>query len=112
MTDKTMLEKTFTKSIHRLIGIDIRGLDFKEQFTVLKSHNIFPIVYRQLFHFCSFIYKIEKNIRSTLFHKITKYRAQSNSQTRRIYTLPMFKTNHYKYSFTTVSINFYNSFFT
>jgi hypothetical protein len=109
-TDRIMLEKTFIKSIHRLLGIDINGFDFKEQFAALKNYNIFPIIYRQLFHFCSFIHKIENNIRSTLFYKISKHRSTSISQTRRIYVLPMFKTNFYKFSFTTISINFYNSF--
>ena len=116
--DRNRLERCFNKSIYRLLRINIFELHHEVQYPILKEYNILPYTYRQLFHFTSFLYKIVNNKSSDLFKNIDNYnktRAGNlnvDRSSRTPYTVPSFKTDLMKYSFSRTSINFLNTFLT
>ena len=116
--DRNRLERCFNKSIYRLLRINIFELHHEVQYPILKEYNILPYTYRQLFHFTSFLYKIVNNKSSDLFKNIDNYnktRAGNlnvDRSSRTPYTVPSFKTDFMKYSFSRTSINFLNNFLT
>ncbi|MDQ5930176.1 MAG: hypothetical protein QG594_1963 [Bacteroidota bacterium] len=114
--DRNRLEKSFNKSIYRLLKLNIFTLNSSQQLTILSKFKILPSLYRQLFHFTNFLFKIVTYKNSSLYNKIMKYSKSSKSTssnnrcTRYLYDDPSFKTNFYKFSFTRISIKFLNNF--
>ena len=116
--NKNRLEKCFRKSIHRILKINISTLIPEDQIPVLIKFNILPLIYRQILHFSSFLYKIVTYENSQLFNMIQEndksymnnHKSQTRPATRNNYIPPKFKTNFKKHSFTHLSVLTLNSF--
>ena len=98
--DRERLKRCFNKCVYRLLNINIFSLTEFEQFELLFTNfRIFPLIYRQLYHFLCFIYKLIMRKNCKLYNKFLI----SKSITRNFYALPEFKTNTKKYSFIVIS---------
>ena len=116
-TDRSRLERSFSKSIYRLLNLNITGLLPEVQYTHLKKLKLMPLIYRQIFHFSSFLYSIVCKKNSSIFKIIDSYRKRTGAldetpgmTTRTPYIVPSFETDFKNYSFSRISVNFLNSF--
>ena len=89
----TKLEKAFffSKSLKRILKINIDNMDIESQFTFLSKYNILPLLIRQFYHFSSFLSIVLKNDKLELNEKINSNK--SSRVIRSKYTLPKFKSN-------------------
>jgi hypothetical protein len=105
--DRDRLTRCFNKCIYRLLKIDIYNLSEFEQFKLLfDKFKIFPFLYRQLYHFSSFLYKLIVKNDSI----IVKNLPVSSATTRFYYKLPEIRTDFKKFSFKTISVKILNLF--
>ena len=90
-----------------MLKINIFNLSEYEQFKILfEKHKIFPLKYRQLFHFLSFLYKLIIRKNSKIVNKFLN----SLAATRTPYRLPDIHSDFKKYSFTSISTKILNRF--
>jgi hypothetical protein len=104
--DRDRLNKCFAKSIKRLLNINIFSMTLDEQHKCLVKFNILPLCFRYFFNFCAFLFKLRKRNNSKLMRKLKL----NTNRTRSIYVLPMFYTDHNRFSFTTISTRLLNGF--
>ena len=100
------LEKCFAKSLLRLLKVNIFTFSDADAFIFLKKKfNILPLKYRLFFHFYTFLFNL--CINNNIFF-INNF----NKNTRSTRSLPFkeipFKTDHGKYSFTTIATRVLN----
>lgn len=111
-SDKDRLSRCFNKCVYRLLNKNIFSLTEFEQLKILYNElNIFPLIYRQLFHFLCFLYKliIRKNC-NIILKKFFISAYNCSSITRNTYVLPTIKSDFKKYSFSSISLKILNLF--
>ena len=106
-TKQGLLIKNFNTSILRFLKINLFNLTTSEQFMRLKTIKILPCVYRQFFHFCTFLYDFKSNNGLVLNDKLNSY-LKEHSTTRSIYSSPPIGTD---FSFITIGIKLLNFFY-
>ena len=84
----TKLEKAFSKSLKRILKINIDNLDTVAAYNLLSNFNIFPLLIRHFYHFSSFLFIVLKNNKLELNEKINSNK--SSRVLRSKYTLPNF----------------------
>ena len=104
----TKLEKAFSKSLKRILKINIDNLDTVAAYNILSNFNILPLLIRQFYHFSSFLFIVLKNNKLELNEKINSNK--SSRLLRSKYTLPNFRSNVKKFSFLTNAIKIVNIF--
>ena len=109
--DINKLEKCFNKSIYRILKIKISNLDIQTQYKELSKYRILPLFYRKFSYYICFLYRIMSRRNTILFNRINNFlkpEEVDHSRTRNAYIRPTFKTNLYKYSFSSISIQTLN----
>ena len=100
------LETCFCKSIKRILFIDIFDLSPFDQFKTLFEYNILPLVIRQFYHMCSFLFIVMSNKNLALYTIINSNKAKR--KLRHQYVLPKFNSDIKKYSFEIISVKILN----
>jgi len=107
--DISRLDKTFNRAIERILKIRISQLYPIQQYPILIKFNILPRIYRQLYHFSFFVYKIVNRKNSYLYDKIKIFSKSENAMSlgrssRLEYIVPEFSSKFKKFSFSRVAI--------
>jgi hypothetical protein len=108
------LEKTFSKSLKKLLNINIYGLDLENQLKLLKKYELLPLHLRYFYHFSFFIYSLFKfncKLNYELIKNINLCKIGREGLRNKL-TLPKYDptANHYKFSTTTLAIKLLNTF--
>ena len=74
----TKLYKAFSKSLKRILKINIDNMDIKSMYNFLFNYNILPLLTRQFYHYSSFIHIVLKNDKLELNEMI------NNNKTSRV----------------------------
>ena len=67
--DNDRLDKSFKKSIKRLLNINLFEKSLSEQYNTLIHYNLLPYVYRAFVHYCIFIFNLKSNMNTELRKK-------------------------------------------
>ena len=96
--DQARLESVFSKSIKKIINLNIKNLNPSIQYKLLYNFNILPLIFRSFQHYCTFIHSTFKfNSNSILALSILIYNARNKL------IQPNFNFNQKKYSFSVTS---------
>ena len=103
------LIKCFNSSVNRLLNANIGYETLSVQLTLLKPYNLLPLQLRSFLRYNVFIHNLlTKNKHTKLAIKINNYVQTRNLKSH--YIIPNFVSNHYKFSFTTLSIKLLNNY--
>jgi hypothetical protein len=106
---KLKIEACFSKSINRLLKLNLNESILTQQYELLKAYNILPPALRQLYHLCSFILIVLKNNKLELNKTIKSLKNTRDSRSCP-YQLPLFKQEIGQFSFVTITIKLLNKF--
>jgi hypothetical protein len=109
VASKNKFEACFSKSINRILKLNINNSILTQQYEILKTYNILPLTLRQLYHLCSFILIVLKNNKLELNKKINSLKNTRDSRSCP-YQLPVFRKELGQFSFITITIKLLNKF--
>ena len=102
----TRINRCFSRAIHKLLKINIKGLNVDNQLSALSTFNILPLQLRRFLRFNMFLFSLCKlNNTSVLFNNIF-----INRNIKDNLILPKCHSDLLKFSFTTISIKLLNLF--
>ena len=108
-SDYNLLVSTYNKSINKLFKLKINHLTLQNQYTLLTSKlkNILPLQLRLLYKFSLFIFSLFNSNKS---YELTSNISKHKTDLRTLYSIPYFKTDHYKYSFSVITCKLLRSY--
>ena len=102
----TRINRCFSRAIHKLLKINIKGLNVDNQLSALSTFNILPLQLRRFLRFNMFLFSLCKlNNTSVLFNNIF-----INRNIKDNLILPKCHYDLLKFSFTTILIKLLNLF--
>jgi hypothetical protein len=106
--DSDRLERCFNRSIKALLKINLKNETLEKQKELLDQFKILPLKLRIFQHFIVYLFTlIKQNNMSILSTKIFSYKKTktiTNLRKKKIFSLPLFKTNLKEFSFCTLSV--------
>jgi hypothetical protein len=119
--DQNRLEKSFSRSIHRLLKVNLSEwdprissfveMDIETQMKTLSVHNILPLKLRYFNHFIKFLHSnISKNSDSSLINYIMSHKKVEGTYRNNPLKMPVYSTNLAMFSFSSISIKIINLF--
>ena len=109
--DSARIEKTYAKSIYKLLSVRILNLDYHSQSKLLGPFRLLPLYYHYFLRYCKHISSLMgKNKSRALLDLFRRNKNRTKTRVSGSYLVPRFRTNHMKYSFVTISSYLLNHF--
>ena len=105
--DKTRLNRCYSRSLKKMIGINISTLNVDQQTSVLKEFSLLPL---EINYFKCFIVFIHSLFRYPIKSQLFDFFVRSQTRTRSTFIIPTFFTNYGKNSFITIASKLLNIF--